>query len=217
MAWQHDGRLVADDEVTFFDDGANPPIHHQSRGLRIKLDFKSHRARLVAAYTHRDPPLLASSQGNMQTLPDGNAVVGYGGVPAISEYGSDGSLLFDAHQPFDMSFYRAFRFQWSARPQAPPAVLASLNDTEEETIVHASWNGATDVAAWRVLAGEAPGALQAQTEIGSVGFESSVTLPQKHAYAAVQALDSAGHVLGTSKTVAVISYDASLPNHGRSR
>ena len=82
----------------------------------------------------------------MQTLPGGNTLVGYGGVPAISEYAADGTLLFDAHQPYDMSFYRAFRFPWSGRPASPPAVLASLNDTGEETIVHASWNGATDVA-----------------------------------------------------------------------
>ena len=82
----------------------------------------------------------------MQTLADGNTLVGYGGVPAISEYAQDGALLFDAHQPYDMSFYRAFRFPWSGRPASPPAVLASLNDTAEETIVHASWNGATDVA-----------------------------------------------------------------------
>ena len=60
----------------------------------------------------------------MQTLADGNTLVGYGGVPAISEYAPDGSLLFDAHQPFDMSFYRAFRFPWSGRPLSPPAVLA---------------------------------------------------------------------------------------------
>ena len=55
-----------------------------------------------------------------------------------------------------MSFYRAFRFPWSGRPLSPPAVLASLNNTGEETIVHASWNGATDVSSWRVLAGAAP-------------------------------------------------------------
>ena len=79
-------------------------------------------ARLLFAYTHRDPPLLAASQGNMQTLPDGNALVGYGGVPAISEYARGGSLLFDAHMPFDMSFYRAFRFPWQGRPLTPPAV-----------------------------------------------------------------------------------------------
>jgi Arylsulfotransferase (ASST) len=216
MAWQHDGRLLPDGEVTFFDDGSNPPIHRQSRGLRIALDFKTHQARLAAVYTHRNPQLLAASQGNMQTLAAGNTLVGYGGVPAISEYSRTGSLLFDAHLPFDMSFYRAFRFTWSARPLSPPAALADLNNTSEETIVHASWNGATDVASWRVLAGQRPGSLQARATIPATGFESSTTLPQKYAYAAVAALDPAGHVLGVSKAVAVISFAASLPSPGRS-
>jgi hypothetical protein len=214
MAWQHDGRVMADGELTFFDDGSNPPIHSQSRGLRIALDEKTHQARLTKSYTHANPPLLAASQGNMQTLANGNVLLGYGGVPAISEFAADGSLVFDAHQPFDMSFYRAYRHPWSGRPATPPAVLASLNDTEEETIVHASWNGATDVAAWRLLAGEQPGSLKSQAVIPVSGFESSATLPRKYAYAAVQALDSAGHALGTSKTAAVISYDASLRNSG---
>ncbi len=211
-AWQHDGRVLPNGEVTFFDDGSNPPIHSQSRGVRIALDFKTLQARLVSAYTHPNPPLLAPSQGNMQTLPDQNALVGYGGVPAISEYAaSDGSLLLDAHLPFDMSFYRAFRFPWSGRPSRPPAVLASLNDTGEETIVHASWNGATEVARWRVLAGRRDGSLTALATIPAGNdFESSTTLPEKYAYVAVQALDAAGHVLGASKTVRPISYAASL-------
>jgi Arylsulfotransferase (ASST) len=215
-AWQHDGRILADGDVTLFDDGSNPPIHRQSRGVRIALDFKTHQARLVSAYTHANPPLLAPSQGNMQTLADGNAVVGYGGVPAISEFATDGSLLFDAHLPFDMSFYRAFRFPWSGRPSSPPAVLASRNNTGEETIVHASWNGATDVDSWRVLAGKRPGSLTAQTTIGSSGFESSTILPTRYTYVAVQALDAAGRVLATSNTVRVIGYAASLSGSGRS-
>jgi Arylsulfotransferase (ASST) len=210
MAWQHDGRMLPDGEVTFFDDGSNPPIHPQSRAVRIALDLKTHQARLVSSYTHRDPPLLAASQGNAQTLADGNTVVGYGGVPAISEYATGGSLLLDAHLPFDMSFYRAFRFPWSGRPLSPPAVLAGLNDTGEETLVHASWNGATEVASWRVLAGNRPGSLAARATIPASGFESSTTLPEKYARVAVQALDSAGHVLGTSQTAQAISYAASL-------
>ncbi len=210
-AWQHDGRILPDGEVTFFDDGSNPPIHHQSRAVRIALDFATHEARLASSYTHPDPPLLAASQGNMQTLASGNTVVGYGGVPAISEYARDGSLLLDAHLPYEMAFYRAFRFPWSGRPASPPAVLASLNDTSEETVVHASWNGATGVAAWRVLAAKHTGALVAQTTIPASGFESSTTLPVKYARVAVQALDSAGHVLGTSRAVGVASYAASLP------
>jgi Arylsulfotransferase (ASST) len=217
MAWQHDARLLPGGELSFFDDGSNPPIHRQSRAVRIALDLKTMRARLVLAYTHHDPPLLAASQGNMQTLPDGNTLVGYGAVPAISEYASDGALLFDANQPYDMTFYRAFRFPWSARPLTPPAVLASLNDTGEETVVHASWNGATGVSSWRVLAGAGRASLTAQAVIPATGFESSTTLPRKYAYVAVQALDSAGRVLGTSSAVKTISFAAALPRSGGSR
>ena len=215
LAWQHDARLQPDGTLTFFDDGSNPPIHNQSRGLRIKLDLGSHRARLLSAYRHHNPAVLAASQGNMQTLADGDALVGYGSVPAISQYDRAGRLLFDAHLPFDMSFYRAFRFPWTGRPASPPAALASLNNTGEETIVHASWNGATEVSSWRVLAGARIGALAAQTTIPALDFESSVTLPSKQAYVAVQALDSSGHTLGISNTVRVISYAASLPRAGK--
>jgi hypothetical protein len=209
-AWQHDGRILADGDVTFFDDGSNPPIHSQSRAIRIRLDLATHEARLLSAYTHPNAPLLAASQGNAQVLASGSTVVGYGGVPAISEYAADGSLLFDANLPFDMAFYRAFRFPWQGRPVSPPAVLASLNNTGEETIVHASWNGATEVASWRVLAGKRAGSLTVQATIPASGFESSTTLPKKYADVAVQALDSAGHVLGASRTAQPISYAASL-------
>jgi hypothetical protein len=42
------------------------------------------------------------------------------------------------------------------------------------------------------------------------GFESATTLPRKYAYVAVQALDGAGHTIGTSATVAPLGYYASL-------
>jgi hypothetical protein len=214
MAWQHDARPLANGQVSFFDDGSNPPIHSQSRAIHVKLDMKSHRATLAASYTHRNPPLLAPSQGNAQTLPNGNTLVGYGGVPAISEYARDGSLLFDAHQPYDTAFYRAYRFPWKGRPLSPPSILANYNNTEEGTVVHASWNGATEVASWRVLGGEAPGSLSPQAAIPASGFESATTLPHKYAYAAVQALDAAGHVIGTSATTRPIGFYASLTSTG---
>jgi hypothetical protein len=218
-AWQHDGRVLPDGEITLFDDGANPPVHAQSRALRIRLNLKTHTATLTKAYTHPNLPLLADSQGNMQTLADGNAVVEYGGVPEISEYAANGSLLFDAHLPYEEISYRGYRFPWSGRPSSAPTVVANLNNTGEETIVHMSWNGATEVASWRVLAGERGGGVRSltqQTTIAVGGFESSTILPKKYAYAAVQALDSAGHVLGTSPAARVGSYDSSLPSSGSS-
>jgi arylsulfotransferase ASST len=214
-AWQHDARMLPDGEITLFDDGSNPPIHKQSRALRIALNLATHEARLAAVYTHKNPPLLAASQGNTQTLPDGSTLVGYGAVPAISEYATNGSLLFDAELPLDMTFYRAFRFPWNGRPLSAPATFASLNNTGEETIVHASWNGATGVAAWRVLAGANGASLAARATIPVSGFESSVMLPAKYARVEVQALDSHHHLLASSLPVQVVSYAHSLPSAGR--
>jgi arylsulfotransferase ASST len=201
-AWQHDGRVASNGDVTFFDNGSNPPIHQQSRAVRIALDFKAREARLRSVRTHPNP-LLSVSQGNMQTLSNGNAVVGYGAIPEISEYGKDGTLLFDAHLPFGMSSYRSVRLPWSGHPLSAPAIATELNSTHEATVVHASWNGATDVAAWRVLAGNSLRALQPQATIPASDFESSTILPKKYAYAQVKALDRAGRVLGGSPAVKV--------------
>ncbi|MEA2216350.1 MAG: hypothetical protein QOK19_1911 [Solirubrobacteraceae bacterium] len=216
-AWQHDARMLGDAEITLFDDGANPPVHKQSRGLRIALDFTKMQARLLASYVHPDPPLLSASQGNMQTLGGGNSLIGYGGLPAITEFAPDGTVLFDAHTPYDMSFYRAFRYPWSALPATPPVVFASENDTGEETIVHASWNGATGVAAWRVLAGKSEAALSTQATIPALDFESETILPVKYAYAKVQALDRGGRVLGSSAAVKTIGFYASLTRPGAAK
>ena len=232
-AWQHDGRVLASgDEITLFDDGSNPPIHSQSRGVVIALDFARHTARLVRAYLHPGSPLLSASQGNMQTLASGAVVIGYGAVPQITEFapppaaGSAGgggvpgagaagtpasAVLFDAHLPYDMTFYRAYRHLWSGRPISPPALLADLNNTAEETIFHASWNGATGVAAWRLLAGSGPSSLSPRARVASSGFETTAILPKRYAYAAVQPLDAAGQTLATSRTVPVASYESSLP------
>jgi hypothetical protein len=201
-AWQHDGRITSSGDVTFFDNGSNPPIHKQSRAVRIALDFKTHEAHVQSVQTHPNP-LLSVSQGNMQTLAGGNAVVGYGAIPEISEYGKDGKLLFDAQLPFVMSSYRSVRFPWSGRPLSTPAVVAQLNSTREETVVHASWNGATGVAAWRVLGGDRPGALRARATIPASEFEISTILPEKYAYVQAQALDGEGRVLGSSPAVRV--------------
>ena len=173
---------------------------------------QTHEARLLFAYTHANPPLLAASQGNMQTLAGREHVVGYGGVPAISEYAAGGSLLFDAHLPFDMSFYRAFRFPWAGRPATPPAVVASLNDTGEETIVHASWNGASEVASWRVLAGPQAGSLSA-TPRSRTGLREL-----DHAAAEVRLRGGAGARLrraGARRPRAPRAWSATRPRSGR--
>jgi hypothetical protein len=66
--------------------------------------------------------------------------------------------------------------------------------------VYASWNGATEVAAWRILAGETPTSLDPVTTAERHGFETKVEIGA-HRYVAVQALDRSGHTLATSQAM----------------
>ena len=96
--------------------------------------------------------------------------------------------------------YRAYRFAWAGHPSERPAAAARTQEGGG-TLVYASWNGATNVSEWRVLAGEDRDELH---QIGSVrkqGFETSVGTNSTDAFYEVQALDRSGRVLGTSSVV----------------
>jgi hypothetical protein len=166
----------------------------------IDVDPRRRSATLVAQFTHA-PPLIAESQGNMQALPNGDWFLGWGQLPYFSEYGPEGKLLFDAHFPPNVQSYRSFRFPWTGTPRELPAF--ALQTGHGPATVVASWNGATLVSSWRVLAGRDPASLQEVARAPRSGFETPVPLPAGTAGTnlAVQALDSAGQVLGTSPTV----------------
>jgi len=128
--------------------------------------------------------------------------VGWGEVPYLSEFAPGGQTLFDAHLPAPYESYRAYRLPWSTRsPGGRPAV--ALAKTRAGSAAYVSWNGATDVAVWRVLAGESAASLQPVKDSPRSGFETAIALPGTIAgrFVAVQALDSAGTVLGVSATL----------------
>ena len=65
--------------------------------------------------------------------------------------------------------------------------------------VYASWNGATTVARWQVLAGADAGSLRpVGTPARRTGFETRIAVPSSAPAFAVRALDAHGHVLATS-------------------
>jgi Arylsulfotransferase (ASST) len=202
FAWQHDVRWQSDGTLTIFDDGATPKAHSQSRAIRERIDWATRSVSLVGRYVH-GPALLAGSQGNEQLLGDGDSFVGWGELPYMTEYGANGEVLFDAHFPAPGQSYRAFRFPWSGTPAGgdPPAAAVHASSPGEAT-VYASWNGATSIASWRVLAGETPATLAAVATAPDGGFETAIALQSTAADFAVQALGSEGQVLGTSPAVA---------------
>ncbi len=198
-AYQHDARRQPDGTITIFDNGADPKVHDQSRGIVVELDEDKMTATLVSEYTHPDR-LLAGSQGNMQVLPNGNVFIGWGNQPIFSEFNSDGELLFDASFPPKHESYRAFSFQWNGQPSDRPAVAAERGPDDEVTL-YASWNGATEVATWEVLAGPGPERLKPVGLAPREGFETAITVEITEAYVGVRAKNSSGRVLGISAPI----------------
>src|SRR5215212_5985333 len=112
------------------------------------------KATLISEYTRPDKT-LADTQGNVQILHGGNVFVGWGSEPFFSECSPEAGLLFDASFPPVVESYRAFRFPWKGESQTRPAVVAESGEGDEVKL-YVSWNGATEVATWRVLAGPGP-------------------------------------------------------------
>ena len=200
-AYQHDAGVLSNGTISIFDNGGVPKVHPQSRGIVVSLDPKHRTDTLLAQFVH-PTPLLAGSQGNLQTLPDGHEFVGWGSEPYFSEFSPSGALLFDAHMAGSYESYRAYRFPWSGSPTAAPSVAFTAASSSTPATVFASWNGDTRTALWRVLAGPSPHALTPLASAPRSGFETAIELPAAAPYLAVQALDAGGSVLASSEAIA---------------
>jgi hypothetical protein len=201
-AWQHDAIQQPNGAITFFDNGATPVVHPQSRAIELALDTANMTATLVRSYEH-SKPLVAGSQGNVQALANGDWIVGWGQAGYLSEVNPAGQVLFNAHLPPGWESYRTFALPWSGQPAEPPTLaLASAPAGAAGTVVYASWNGASEVSSWRVLAGSSPGSLAPVATAPKSGFETAITTPVSESgrYVAVQALNGAGAVIGVSAT-----------------
>jgi hypothetical protein len=201
FAWQHDARRQAPGTITLFDDGAAPPVERHSRGLVLHLDTANRTVRLVHAYVH-PKGLLASSQGNMQVLPDRDVVIGWGSVDYATEFTPSGRVVRDYRfGDSDDQSYRAYRLPWQGRPLDPPA-LALEPSGGGRTTAFASWNGATGVARWQLLGGrDEQHVTKPLREATASGFETAVRVKTDETYLAVRAVDRAGRTLGTSLAV----------------
>jgi hypothetical protein len=69
--------------------------------------------------------------------------------------------------------------------------------------VYASWNGATEVVSWRVLAGSGASRLTVVATRAKSGFETAIGVPPSYRSFKVQALDAVGRVIGLSRPFAL--------------
>jgi hypothetical protein len=169
-----------------------------SRGLVLKLNPSTHTATLAGQYSH-GANFDSEYMGNIEPLSNGDEFVGWGSAPFFSEYDSSGNLLLDARMPGSDISYRATREPWVGKPLDPPAGAARADGGR--TVVYASWNGATEVKAWRVLgSGGAGTPTTAVATVPKAGFETAIPVAHGYRTFQVQALDTGGRVIGTSRS-----------------
>jgi len=198
FAFQHDARRhgSAGTSISVFDNGGaeRRQVESQSRGLFLTLDHRAKTATVAREYTH-SPPIFGRQMGNVQVLPNGNVFVGWGTDPHTTEFAADGTVRFDATLPYGGENYRAFRFPWTAKPSDSPALVRAQGS------LWASWNGATEVSAWRVDAGPSPTQLRPDETRARAGFETPLAAPAGATYAVAVALNRDGEALGRSPAV----------------
>ena len=203
FAWQHDARRQPDGTLTLFNNAADPKTAPYSRVLQLDVDTETKQATLVRSYTH-PKRLSAGSQGNAQFLPDGHVFVGWGAQPYFTEHASDGTVLFSGEfgSGAGADSYRVYRFEWTGRPGGRPDAVATRGANGELT-VYASWNGATEIRRWQVLAGRDANHLQLVKTVGKGGFETPIVVETDQPFVGVRALDDRESILGSSRALAV--------------
>lgn len=202
-AWQHDARPNPDGSLSVFDNGAaGATVTHRTRGEVLHVDEAAMTAKLVHAYP-APPKVESTSQGSFRLLANGDWFAGWGDQPEYTEFAPDGTVVYDVKLPTangTVSSYRAIKVPWTGRPTDLPAAAVKRESADEVT-VSVSWNGATDVAHWDVLAGPDRADLSSITSVPRSGFETTIHATTNEPYVAVRADDANGDPLATSTAV----------------
>ena len=191
--------IDATGRITIFDDGAGPEkTETQSRGIVLDVDESRRTVEPARAYQHPQP-LLAGSMGNVQLLPDGHVLVGWGAQRYVSEFSAQGKLLADARLPPGLLSYRAFRSPWRGIPRDAPALVSRRDSDSDPPVLYTSWNGATEVAHWAVEVGPSADGLRPFGIARRLGFETGIPLAISEGYAKVSAARLGGRHAGDQR------------------
>lgn len=196
FAWQHHARPRADGTLTLFDDHLYSGTDGASRGLRFALDTGRHAAVLRDTYAYDRH--LGTAMGSVQDLPGGHVLVGWGTDPAVTEFDGQGRAVFEA--TLSGGSYRAYRQLWAGTPDGQPDITA----VREGSVVRVSlsWNGATDVAWWRIRPSTPGDGAPVTLTVPRTGFETT-TLVAPAADIVAEAVDATGSVLGRTRVLHV--------------
>lgn len=208
---QHDARFrEANDTHTIlslFDNGSDDyrNTSSTSAGMIVSLDHRTNTSKILKRFEAPGEGLRSASQGNMQILPNGNAFIGWGSNPYVSEHAPDGTVLYFAGlKDKNAMNYRAFKGNWTSTPSTPPSLFAQASSSNGPVTFWASWNGATDFSSWNFYGKKSES--DSVALLGSIprqGFQTTFTSPQFYSHAFAEAVSVDGSSLRNSTVVNV--------------
>jgi hypothetical protein len=204
FCFQHDVRSVGRNLLTVFDNGGRGPDcpAHQARVEEFAYDPSTgdvSRTTKYSSYTASSDGrgYRVSALGSARYLLNGDLMVSWGTSGRITEFTPRHRVDFGL--TLARKTYRADRWRWVGDPRGRPAVAASR--TGKQVKVWASWNGATRIATWQVLAGARHHLRLVGAPVRWAGFESRLHVKTKARFVAVEAFDARQRPLGRSATV----------------
>ncbi|TQV94501.1 Arylsulfotransferase-like protein [Cordyceps javanica] len=215
FAWQHDAQLVGSNEIVLFDNHVRATEYCKggcsSRGLRLRLDEEQKTVELVKEYFHPQG-VNSGNMGGMQLLKKGHTMVAWGDNPSFVEYNKAGQPVMDVQRGIlgaglqdGMYAYRVSRHRWQGEPSWPPSVAVDApSGSTSSATVYVSWNGATDVAQWAILASDSAKTVSYYKNViaqaNRTGFETQITLDSSvsRRYIGAAAISAGGDVMGAS-------------------
>lgn len=194
FASQHDIRVSHVEESSLVlhlhdNDNWTPTTCNPSSALFLRVDLHNMSVTNIRRLKDENNAPCSYAGGSVQAFDDaGRYFVNYGAEPFIQEFDRDGRLIWSMQfsSKGQMTSYRAYKADWQGYPQTLPKVMACLSDGS--TNVYSSWNGATEVTAWRVFAGNTEGNLQSIAQVVKMGFETSTALKGVYKYVQVESV-----------------------------
>ncbi|CEM21081.1 unnamed protein product [Vitrella brassicaformis CCMP3155] len=160
---QHDARITKQGLLTMFDNSVRTGSR-TARAVDYALEWEDDSPAIARQVSVFNTGVSAFAKGSYRRMPNGNRVMCLGmrltadkhgrrGNPFYLETDEGNNTLVMMRWARETHSYRVIKAPWVGLPPYKPTVLFDVNNKYRSLRLHFSWNGATEVAKWRVLEG----------------------------------------------------------------
>jgi Arylsulfotransferase (ASST) len=198
---QHDIRRLPNGNITLFNNRADH-VSVYSAAEEYTLDENKKTASLFWQFRNT-PDTYSLAMGDVQRLPNGNTMIGWGsGFPTLTEVKPGGLKAFELTLASPNTSYRAFRFPWHGSPETPPDLVVQTDGAART--LYFSWNGATEISSYQIYGGNSADHLSLLVTQAKTGFETIRTLADPLnivCYFQVVPVDQQGNAMRASNVI----------------